>query len=336
MMELGSFLILVGINFLLINLFFRLAVRWKIVDTPNERSSHKNITIRGGGIVVPLAWLIYAAWNNFAEPYITLAIVLIAIISFVDDFKPQKPLTRVLVHVTALLLVYYQFALIPELDWFFFVPVLIVSIGLLNAVNFMDGINGISLLYFFVFLASCAFVSEQWFGSSEEWWSLKNPYIFLFSALMVFGFYNLRAKAKTFAGDVGSVSIGFLMIVFLINTGLSQNSSNLQSQFNFSFNWNYIFFLAIYGIDSILTIAQRLYQRENIFKAHRSHLYQLLCNDLAWPHLLVAFIYAGIQLAFNLYIIFCLPHLGLTIGITAVLALIYIVIKVLILKTKKA
>lgn len=325
-MEVGSILIiLLAINFLLINLFFHLAVRWKIVDTPNERSSHKDITIRGGGIIFPLAWLQYSVWNGFAEPFISLAVLLVAVISFVDDFKPQRPLVRLLFHVTAFLLVFHQLFLIESFGIIALIPVLILCIGILNAVNFMDGINGITVLYFGVYLASIWLLIQETTGHEIPWWSLESPFVYLFASLAVFAFYNLRRKAKTFAGDVGSVSVGILMIVFLLSFGM--NRQDPRASLDQVFNWQMIFFLAIYGIDAILTIVQRLIRKENIFKAHRSHLYQLLVNELGMSHLTVAGIYALLQLGLNMYIIYYAPSFMSLVLLTVVLGLFYLLLK---------
>jgi hypothetical protein len=51
-----------------------------------------------------------------------------------------------------------------------------------------------------------------------------------------------------------------------------------------------------YGVDTILTIIHRIYLKENIFLAHRKHLFQLLVNELRLPHVFVSFLYAMIQL----------------------------------------
>ena len=67
--------------------------------------------------------------------------------------------------------------------------------------------------------------------------------------------------------------------------------------------WKYLLLLAVYGVDTLLTIFYRLVLRENIFQAHRRHLFQYLANGLHWPHLLVAGLYAVVQLAISLWIL---------------------------------
>ena len=325
MMVVGNILLLLIINFLIINLYFHLATYWKVVDIPNERSSHENLTIRGGGIIFPIAWFLYSFWNGFTDLYISLAVLLVSVVSFVDDVKPQRPIVRLLFHVSAFLLVCQEFSLIESFGILSIIPVLVLGIGILNAVNFMDGINGMSVLYFGVFLGSIGLFVQRTFSHEAALWSLESPFTYFFAALATFAFYNLRRRAKTFAGDVGSVSLGLFILIFLLMYGFER--SDCSSSFDEVFNWQLIFFLAIYGIDTILTIMQRYLNKENIFKAHRSHLYQLLVNEFGMSHLSVASIYSGFQLIFNVYIIYWAQGLWTLTVFCLLLGLIYLVLK---------
>jgi UDP-N-acetylmuramyl pentapeptide phosphotransferase/UDP-N-acetylglucosamine-1-phosphate transferase len=102
-------------------------------------------------------------------------------------------------------------------------------------------------------------------------------------ALLVFNFFNFRTRAKCFAGDVGAVSIAFI-IVFLLGKLMLQTG-----------DLTYILLLAIYGVDSVLTILHRLILRENIFEAHRKHAYQLMANELKIMHVAVSAFYMLMQ-----------------------------------------
>jgi len=111
-------------------------------------------------------------------------------------------------------------------------------------------------------------------------------------ALLVFSFFNFRKKAKCFAGDVGSVSMAFILIFFLLL--LIIQSGELK----------YIGLLLLYGLDTVTTIIFRLIRRENIFEAHRSHFYQYLVNGKGWPHLQVSSLYMLVQVLVNVVIIY--------------------------------
>lgn len=263
-------------------IYFKLADTYNIIDKPNHRSSHTNITIRGGGIIFPIAILIafvlgYVSWA------VTLAVVLVAIVSFIDDIKPLSQLPRFGSHIIAVLLLAYDLNLFQQALWL--LPlVFFVLIGWINAFNFMDGINGITVLY-----ALTAIVSFSFLTIHES--NLQLLVIMGLSCL-VFGFFNLRKKAKTFAGDVGSISmavfLGYFMIKTIITTG----------------QLGYILFFAVYGIDAGITIISRIIKKENILEAHRSHLYQYLANEWRYPHIVVSVIYAIVQLMVNGIVIY--------------------------------
>ena len=98
-------------------------------------------------------------------------------------------------------------------------------------------------------------------------------------SVLVFCFFNFRKKAKCFAGDVGSVSIAFILL-FLIGRLIIKTED---------FSW--IILLSVYGVDSVLTITHRLMLHENIGLPHRKHMYQLMANELKMSHVVVSFIY---------------------------------------------
>ena len=68
-------------------------------------------------------------------------------------------------------------------------------------------------------------------------------------------------------------------------------------------HWEYILFFSVFGIDAAFTIFYRLVKKENIFRAHRSHLYQYLANEAKWPQLRISIIYAVVQAGINLLVI---------------------------------
>jgi len=279
---------ILAVLFIMILLYFKIADRFNIIDKPNERSSHTSVTLRGGGIIFPLALLLWFLGNDFDLPYLTLGVLLIATISFLDDIITLSAKPRLFVHLISVLLVLYQldFLLFP---WWIIIVGLILIIGWLNTFNFMDGINGITVLYAASILLPLAYLNLELKVIDQSLYS----YIGL--SLVVFGFFNIRKRAKTFAGDVGSISLGLILAFLLIGQILTTG------------NWEYILFVSLYGIDSVITILQRLNRKENIFQAHRSHLYQYLANERKIPHNMVSVAYAFLQLAFSFGLILMVP-----------------------------
>lgn len=262
--------------------YLRLARYVGIIDRPNDRSSHTGLTtVRGGGVVFFVAEL-FAFWHSgFSYPYFFVGLCLVALVSFLDDIRPLPGSYRLVVQCAGVALLVYQTGVMGQNGWMVGVW-LLAGVSILNAYNFMDGINGMTAWYSLVTV-----------GTLGVWqWQLLPPanetfLSFAFIALLVFSFVNARRRAICFAGDVGSVSMAFIVLL-----PLSQLITRTNSY------WP-VLLLAVYGADTFLTLVERLYQRQNIFRAHRQHLYQWLVHRLNWPHLAVSGLYALIQLVIN-------------------------------------
>src|SRR5690606_1737349 len=263
-------------------LYFKIADRYNIIDKPNERSSHQSLTIRGGGIVFSIAVLLAFILGHASWP-LTLAVLLVATVSFIDDIRPLSQLPRFGVHIIGALLVLYEVGLFAWPLWWGPLA-LFVLLGWINIFNFMDGINGITVLYSLVAIISFALLPIH-AGELEL-------LILVGISCLVFGFFNVRKKAKAFAGDVGSVAMAVFLGYFMAKTLIIT-----QNPF-------YLMFFMVYGIDAAITIFYRLARKENIFLPHRTHLYQYLANELQFKHVSVSIAYAIIQLLINLLLIY--------------------------------
>lgn len=271
------YLLIFPLLFLAELLYFRLADTFNIIDKPNERSSHTRITLRGGGVIFYFGALLYFLTSGMEYPWFMLGLTLISLISFTDDVCSVSQKMRLVFHFSAMGLLFYQWGLF-SLPWWTVVVALVVCTGIINAYNFMDGINGITGGYSLVVLGALGYINQVIvpFVDAELIYTML-------IAVLVFNFFNFRKRAKCFAGDVGSVSIAFV-VLFLLGKLI------LVTQ---DFGW--IILLAVYGVDSVLTIIHRLLLHENILEAHRKHAYQLMANELKMPHLLVSGLYMVLQ-----------------------------------------
>nr|WP_229089546.1 glycosyltransferase family 4 protein [Bacteroides cellulosilyticus] len=287
--------------------YFRVADKFNIIDKPNERSSHSRITLRGGGIIFYFGALAYFLSNHWEYPWFMLALTLITFISFVDDVRSTSQGLRLVFHFTAMALMFYQWGLF-SLSWWWIIIALIICTGIINAYNFMDGINGITGGYSLVILGALAYINSEITTFVEP--ALINTVL---CSVLVFCFFNFRKKAKCFAGDVGSVSIAFILL-FLIGKLIIKTED---------FSW--IILLSVYGVDSVLTIIHRLMLHENIGLPHRKHMYQLMANELKIPHVGVSLIYMGAQ-ALVILGYFCFVRYGYwyLLGIIVLLSGIYV------------
>ena len=240
------YLLILVLLFLAELFYFRIADKCNIIDKPNERSSHTRITLRGGGIIFYLGALTFFLTNQFEYPWFILALTLITFISFIDDIRSTSQGLRLVFHFTAMALMFYQWGLF-SLPWWTLLVALIVCTGIINAYNFMDGINGITGGYSLVILVSLAYVNAEVISFTEQ------SFIYtMICSVLVFDFFNFRKRAKCFAGDVGSVSIAFV-VLFLIGSLILQTKD---------FSW--LVLLVVYGVDSVLTIVHRLLLHENM------------------------------------------------------------------------
>lgn len=272
------YIIVLVLLFLAELFYFKIADKCNIIDKPNERSSHTQVTLRGGGVIFYFGALASFIISGGEYPWFMLALTLITLISFVDDIRSTSQRLRLVFHFSAMALMFYQWGLFA-LPWWTILVALIVCTGIINAYNFMDGINGITGGYSLVVLAALAYINKEIVPDFVE----QDLIMTMLCAVIVFNFFNFRKKAKCFAGDVGSVSIAFV-ILFLIGKLILKTED---------FSW--VILLVVYGVDSVLTIVHRLMLHENIGQPHRKHLYQILANELKVPHVVVSSIYMSVQ-----------------------------------------
>ena len=280
-----QYIVILILLFVLEIIYFKIADKYNIIDKPNERSSHTQITLRGGGVIFYIGALLYFLVSGFEYPYFFLGLTLITLISFLDDILTLSNKLRLLIQLVSMILMFYQVGMF-EMAWWIVPIALIISVGTINAYNFMDGINGITVSNSLAVLVLLALANQNTpFINSEFLY-----YVIL--SVIVFGFFNFRNKAKAFAGDVGSVAIAFIILFLLAKLIITTQ------------NVIYILFLLIYGLDSVWTIIRRLFRRENIFEAHRSHLYQFYANENKTNRLIIAAIYGVLQLLVGLFVLY--------------------------------
>lgn len=272
--------------------YFKIANRYNIIDKPNQRSSHTQITLRGGGVIFPIAFIMGIFIFESNQYLMGIAVLAIATVSFLDDVITLNNKLRITVHLLSVLLLLGQIFINQNIAFstlynpyslLLILGALIIIIGIINAYNFMDGINGITVLYSLVTVTSCFYI-QYYFAIVLL---SKEIFLLLIASLIVFAFFNLRKKAKCFAGDVGSIALA-LIFSFFIGTLVFITED---------FKW--ILLLGVYGLDAVATIVCRIFRKENIFDAHRSHFYQFLANDKKWSHVLIASLYAISQLLLN-------------------------------------
>ena len=275
------------------------AERHEILDIPNERSSHTDAVPRGGGaaiVVVTLLGIWLYLWLNplgniLAVAAYSVGAILIAGISWLDDWRSQPNWLRFAVHSTGALLAMYGFGFLPigsvlkntvAADWLGPILTFMWIVGLTNAYNFMDGIDGIAGGQAVV--AGLGWAAVGWLGGQH--------FIIIFGLLLAttsFGFLcHNWPPARVFMGDVGSAFLGytFAVLPLVFNSLLSKGSGPSVIMAAILPLWPFVF-------DSTFTFLRRLRRGENVFSAHRSHLYQRLVIA-GHTHGSVSLLYCGL------------------------------------------
>ena len=183
------------ILFVLESIYFKIADKCNIIDKPSERSSHSTIVLRGGGILFLLGVWVWSAFFGFQYPWFLAAVTLVAGISFIDDIRSLPDSIRLVVQFVAMFLMFYQFGILNWQSWWMILLALIVCVGISNAYNFMDGINGITGGYSIAVLLPLIYLNHKisFIDANFLWVTLLS--------LLVFCFFNFRKRAKCFAGD---------------------------------------------------------------------------------------------------------------------------------------
>jgi UDP-N-acetylmuramyl pentapeptide phosphotransferase/UDP-N-acetylglucosamine-1-phosphate transferase len=308
-----------------------------VLDVPNARSSHTRATPRGGGIaivaVVTWAAIVAAvlwpwAWSALAGLIVTS--LAIAAVSWLDDLRPLKNRIRFGMHLAAAAAIIAVVGPVRSVDlgsldtlhlgavaW----PLtLLWIVGMTNAFNFMDGIDGIAGI-----TAAIAGVAVAAAAACLGVEPLAAVGLAFAGASIGFLTYNWP-PARIFMGDVGSAFCGFVIAVLPLLGG-ARSSSRLATIMAVAM-WPFIF-------DTAFTLCRRTVKRENIFKAHRSHLYQRLVIA-GWSHRAVSSLYGGVSAMAAAVAITPLYDAGLTrtattltaatiaVGMALLLALVYV------------
>lgn len=283
-----TYIIIAALLLVLELVYFRIADRFNIVDRPNERSSHNSIVIRGGGIIFLLAAWIWSAFFGFNYPWFLAGLTIVCGISLWDDIHSLPDSVRLIAQFTAMFMMFADLGMINLENWWMIAPALIVCVGIINAYNFMDGINGITSGYSLTVLLPLIILNHSIHF-------IEMSYLIIAAiACVVFSYFNFRpkGKAKCFAGDVGSIGIAFIVLLplgkLILQTG----------------DLTYILLLVVYGVDTILTICHRIMLHENLGQAHRKHAFQIMANELKIPHEVVSLGYMILQLIISLGLIY--------------------------------
>jgi UDP-GlcNAc:undecaprenyl-phosphate GlcNAc-1-phosphate transferase len=251
-----------------------LLARARVVDIPNTRSSHLEETTRGGGVAVALGCTVAALVSRqiagVPRAGLLVAAVGMGLIGLVDDLRPLEPGPRLVaqIAISAVAVSLLDRSLQGPLPWqaIFSVGAFVWIVGYVNAFNFMDGINGISV-------AQAVVAGVTWWilGATQHAPALAVAGAVVAAASTAFAPFNLP-RARMFLGDVGSYFLGGWMAataVIGLRSGIAPEAVLSP--------------LALYCVDTSITLIGRVRRGEPWNRPHRQHVYQRLVHG-GWSH----------------------------------------------------
>lgn len=248
------------------------ALRARMVDSPNHRTSHQGEVPRGGGLSIIVVMLLSLPAIAYLYPDRSILVIMVVTVAlgalgWVDDKQGLGPFVKI---AAQFLVAIFAVVSIGELDgisiagyslgWgYLAVPLSVLwMVWMTNAYNFMDGIDGIAASHTGV----VACVMGVWFAADQNGAMALFCYVIMASAL---GFLVWNwAPARIFMGDVGSITLGGVFAVLAI-VGNSKHGIPLTA---------YIVLFGVFLFDTIVTLVRRLLAGKIVWKPHREHFYQ--------------------------------------------------------------
>jgi Fuc2NAc and GlcNAc transferase len=286
------------------------ALKHRLIDVPNSRSSHSNPTPRGGGVAIVICFLLMMpllALTGLVTWSQALGVIgagtWIALIGFLDDHGHIAARWRLLAHfLGAIWALFWVGGLAPvslfgatiDFGWIGHALAAFYLVWMLNLYNFMDGIDGIAGVEAVTTCVGACLI--YWLGGYDA--LIWTP-LLLTSAVIGFLCWNFP-PAKIFMGDAGSGFLGIMLGVFSL-----QASSTAPQML-----WVWLILLGVFIVDATFTLLRRLLRGDKVYEAHRSHAYQFASREVG-GHRPVTLSVMLINLAWLLPIGLCVGVLGL-------------------------
>jgi Fuc2NAc and GlcNAc transferase len=301
MMSWALLFILAGaMSFILTGILRGYAIKRKLLDIPNLRSSHAVPTPRGGGVAIVVVFLFgVTALALFNAITISLLIALlgaggwVALIGFVDDHGHISAHWRLIAHFAGAGWALVWLGGLPPLPMFGYMLDLglvgdalavFYLVWMLNLYNFMDGIDGIAGIEGLTACLGGVLLYLLPFSNGLEW---LVPALLL-ASIVGFLLWNFPS-AKIFMGDAGSGFLGLMMGVLSIHAAWVDPA----------YFWGWVIMLGVFLVDATMTLLRRVVRGERIFEAHRSHAYQYAARKYG-SHKIVSVVVGVINLVWLL------------------------------------
>lgn len=258
-----------------------------IRDIPNQRSAHVTDTPTAAGICIGLIFLIFSllAENRIIKFEASLSsllpsMLILLIVGFIDDWRELNYKVRLLSHAlsVSLALVGQNLDMSDYCVWFF------VGIGLINACNFLDGLNGLLVSQW---LLTVGFLLFAFASFNSIFW-------ILWFVTLIYLFFNFP-KARIFIGDTGSTILGFFYFSIVFSLKASHHTIPSFIFPNDGFLIFCLFPMSIAWADVLFTIIRRLIEKRSIINSFGDYGFHLQAKFFK-SHAIVTLAYLGLNL----------------------------------------
>lgn len=285
-----------AVTFFFIKLIIRYAPSVGLVDVPNHRSAHRQVTPRGAGIGIVFGVMVsdIVFLNDIVFSHLAsfLAILLVFAVGVLDDHRDTAPKTKFYVIFTAVALLAYDGMLVDSLGelfghqialgWFAIPFTMFAVAGFTNALNLSDGLDGLAGLLSIIILSTLCVVGYE----NHDLFIVSTSLSFI-AAIMAFMWFNWN-PAKIFMGDSGSLTLGFVISVLSIKAA------------DYIHPISILFIAAIPILDTLIVMIRRKRNGYSIFTADKLHIHHILLRFFNGNVRKTVILIALLQLGFSI------------------------------------
>ena len=272
-----EFILIFFLSLLLVNLVKHYAPKLGLVDIPNGRSAHLQHTPTAAGIGFYLAVAIILPLFHFdymlSNFWIFLAILLVFIVGLLDDYRETSPNTKSIVLIAGIVLLSFEGMIVNDLGvffgmhitlgWFALLFNIFAIVGFTNALNLIDGLDGLAAVVGIVILGTFFAVGY----TNDDFFIMLLSMAFV-SSLLAFLIFNWN-PASIFMGDSGSLTLGFVITILAIKSLAYLPTVSI------------LFITAIPILDTLVVMIRRKCNGRSMFSADRCHFHHILRHFFA-------------------------------------------------------
>jgi len=267
-----EFVLIFILSLVLIGLVKYYAPKIGLIDIPSDRSNHHHYIPRGAGIgfYLPIAivLLIFHFNDILINIWTCLAVFLVFIIGVLDDHHDASPNTKFVVIIISSIFLSFDGVIINDLGTFFGMEIILgwlalpftifAIVGFTNALNLIDGLDGLAATISIVILGT--FLAVGYLHNDFFMMAVSIAFIAGLSSFLIFN-WN---PASIFMGDSGSLTLGFVISILAVKSLAYLPAVSI------------LFITAIPILDTLIVMIRRKLNGRSIFGADRCHLHHVL------------------------------------------------------------